>query len=46
MDVKLDVLITSFLKHAIVEYVRNLRDFTWGVHYRHLLVNTKGSLLL
>jgi hypothetical protein len=48
MNMKLDVLFTgALLKHPIVEYVRDLRYFSWRVHNRdHLLYAGESFWLL
>lgn len=46
VDMKLDVLLASFLKHAVVEDVCYLRDLTGRVHYRHLLYYAQRPLYL
>ena len=45
MDVKFYVLVTgALIEHAVVENVGDLRDLPWGVHDRHVLLDSQGSL--
>jgi hypothetical protein len=46
VNVKLDVLVISFFKHAIVKDIGYLRYLPWRVHNRDLLHYSDGSLYL
>lgn len=48
MNVKFDVAlaVAAIFEHAVVENVSYLRDLARRVHYRYMLDDTNGALLL